>query len=280
MEPSLYFVPIVRGQSRAMKTVDAIVASDGVASTTYSATPDQDAYDRLASFSLDDKELESFVNLISEALTTASSKVESKTWEHLLDEGSARLTQNSNGQFGEYSLELVGRGFDDVLPIDGKELRAFVDEVAEMKESEEGYRRRMAEEENREREAKLRMKGKTLNEIEDEARRAVAFLSQDEEELKSVRVLLASAFFVGPDIDRLVSFTGYSRNFIAEISVRMHDSGLWADGEVCVGHWFDNEFKWTETGFFQDWHVASGLTVKCHCGPNGTLECCSSGRPW
>jgi hypothetical protein len=231
---------------------------------------------------LNDGELELLVELIKKGLITGFSKVESEICEDDSSDAfvSFRLTQNKNGQLGEYSLNLVGRGFHDVLPVDGNELRAFVDEVSEMKESEEADRRRIADEENREREAKSRMKGKTLNEIQDEARRAEAFLSQDEEELKSVRVLLAAAFFVGPNVDRLVSFTDYSRDFIAEISVRMHDSGLWADGEVCVGHWFDNEFKWTELGFFQDWHVASGDMVKCHSGENGTLEYCSSGRPW
>jgi hypothetical protein len=279
-EPSLYSVLIVPGHSRAMITVDAIVASDGVASATYSAIPDRHAYDQFSYFSLYDEELKSLVDLISEALTTAFSAVESKTWEYHPDEGSVfRLTQNSS-QFGEYSLNILGPGFDDVLLVDGNELRAFLNEVAKMKESEEAYRRRLAEEEDREREAKLRMREKTLDEIEDEAKRASPFVAQDEQDSQVVRVLLAAAFFVGPDVKRLVYSTGYSRDFIAEISIRLHDSGLWADGEVCVGHWFDDEFEWSELGLRQDCLVASGDMVKCCCGQNGALEYCSSGRPW
>ena len=230
---------------------------------------------------LDDEELESLVNLISEALTTASSKVESEIYEDSADEASVsfRLTQNKNGQLGEFSLHVVGRGVNDVLPVDGNELRAFVEEVSEMKESYKADRRRLAEEEDREREAKSRMKGKTLDEMEDEAKRASPFMAQDEQESQFVRVLLAAAFFVGPNIDRLVSFTGYSRNFIAEISVRMHDSGLWADGDVCVRHWFDDEFEWTEFGLRQDCLVASGYMVKSYGGGDGTLEYHISGRP-
>jgi hypothetical protein len=229
-----------------------------------------------------DEELESLVNLISEALTTASSKVESEICEDSADEASVsfRLTRNRNGQLGEYSLKMVGRGVNDVLPVDGSRLQAFVEEVSEMKEFYEADRRRLAEKEDREREAKSRMKGKTLDEIEAEAKQASPFMAQDEQESEVVRVLLVAAFFVGPNIDRLVSFTGYSRDFIAEISIRMHDSGLWADGEACIGHWFDDEFEWTELGLRQDCLVASGDMVKSYGGENGALAYQISGRAW
>jgi hypothetical protein len=253
-EPAEYSLVIVPSHLRDMKTVPVL--------------------------RLYDEELESLVNLISEALTTAFSEVESEICNESGYEAavSFSLTQNKNGRLGEYSLHVVGRGVDDILPVDSKELQAFVEEVSEMKEFYEAYRRRLAEEEDREREAKSRMKGKTLDEIEDEAKRASPFMAQDAQESRVVRVLLASAFFVGPNIDRLVSLTCYSRDFIAEISVRMHDSGLWADREVCVGHWFDDEFEWTELGLRQDCLVASGDMVKCSCGENGTLDYCSSGR--
>jgi hypothetical protein len=235
-----------------------------------------------------EEELESLLNIVGQAFVGAANVSTGccKTDSNICKQGeeeeavSFGLTQSVNGGLGEYSLHVVGRGVDDVLLVDGNELRAFLNEVAKMKESEEAYQRRLAEEEDREREAKLRMRGKTLDEIEDEAKRASPFVAQDEQDSQVVRVLLAAAFFVGPDVERLVYSVGPSRNFITEVSIRMHDSGLWADGEVCVGHWFDDEFEWSELGLRQDCLVATGDMVKCCCGQNGTLEYCSSGRPW
>ena len=47
---------------------------------------------------------------------------------------------------------------------------------------------------------------------------------------------------------------------MADISRRMHESGLWANGEVNAGHWFDGDTRWT-VGLWTDVLVAEGLLV-------------------
>jgi hypothetical protein len=93
----------------------------------------------------------------------------------------------------------------------------------------------------------------------DEVRRANPYLFNDEPQ--TATVLLAAAFFVGPDIDSLASFTGYPRYLVADISCRMKDSGFWAHGQVFVEHWFDDAMLFTVDGLWQDCLVAGGIMV-------------------
>jgi hypothetical protein len=228
-------------------------------------------------------ELESMINVITAALIPSndSSGEAHRKFGKADKSVSFHLTRNKNGQeLGEYRLHLAGRGVDDILPVDKDVLHRLVKDVAEMKEFYETELKRSEERQGRERAVKSLMKDKTLDEIEDEIWAVNPFVAKDEEDRRVVRVLLSAAFFVGADIKRLVHFTGYSRSFIRDISCRMHDSGLWADGEACVEHWFDKDMHWTEFDLVQDCLVADGWMVACRGGEHGTWAYQSSGRGW
>ena len=75
---------------------------------------------------------------------------------------------------------------------------------------------------------------------------------RDDETFQTAVVLLAAAFVVGPDIDSLVAFTGYSGDFIAGISHNMRASGFWEGNVVNANHWFRADcleplIFWTDT---------------------------------
>ncbi len=55
-----------------------------------------------------------------------------------------------------------------------------------------------------------------------------------EEDTDSFRaaVLVFSAACFGADVDHLVAFTGYPRDFVARVSQQMRSCGLWDDGFV------------------------------------------------
>lgn len=67
-----------------------------------------------------------------------------------------------------------------------------------------------------------------------------------EEDTDSFRaaVLVFSAACLGADVDHLVAFTGYPRDFVARVSQRMRSCGLWDDG-------FVND-DWYIEGTYQD----------------------------
>lgn len=138
----------------------------------------------------------------------------------------------------------------------------------------------LAQKEDREWNLKSRMKGKSLEQIKDEVRRVNPFALEEEPDPQIATVLIAAAFFVGPHIDRLATFTGYPRSFIADISCRMHDSGLWAEGKVFFEHWFGDDLKWTEFGLIPDCLVAEGLQVAWRPAEYESWKYQLSGRMW
>lgn len=50
----------------------------------------------------------------------------------------------------------------------------------------------------------------------------------------------------------------------------MHDSGLWANGNVFVEHWFDEKLEWEEFGLAGDCSVADGSMVARRAGEDET----------
>lgn len=60
-------------------------------------------------------------------------------------------------------------------------------------------------------------------------------------EFRTAVILLAAALIVGPHVDLLVQFTGYSRMIVAAIARRMRANGLWGDDEVLAAYSFDND---------------------------------------
>jgi hypothetical protein len=73
-------------------------------------------------------------------------------------------------------------------------------------------------------------------------------------------VLLAAVWVTGSDIEELTEFTGYPRDFIASISVRMHKSGLWEGDSVHSDHWLQGNC-YVSTAFWADVLVGLGMVV-------------------
>jgi hypothetical protein len=72
-------------------------------------------------------------------------------------------------------------------------------------------------------------------------------------------VLLAAVWVTGADIEQLTAFTGYDPNFVAAISLRMLQSGLWEEsGLVHSDHWF-HEDCYSNAVFWCDVLVGLGL---------------------
>ena len=83
---------------------------------------------------------------------------------------------------------------------------------------------------------------------------------ENDEAYKVAVILLPAAYVEGPNVDRLVKFTSYSRDFIAGISRRMHGSGLWENGFVHDDHWFRGD-RYATMIFWTDTLVATGQIV-------------------
>lgn len=61
--------------------------------------------------------------------------------------------------------------------------------------------------------------------------------TEDDIAFKASVVLLSSAV-VGPNIKRLVEFTGYPRSLISEFSKRLRENGIWKGGRI-YANWLD-----------------------------------------
>jgi hypothetical protein len=66
-------------------------------------------------------------------------------------------------------------------------------------------------------------------------------LDPESPEFRTAVVLMAAAFVVGPRVDFLVQFTGYSMTFVAKIARRMRAYELWSDDEACTEGWFEGD---------------------------------------
>jgi len=84
-------------------------------------------------------------------------------------------------------------------------------------------------------------------------------------------VLLAAVWIAGTDIEQLTVFTGYDRNFVAAISLRMQKSGLWKEDDIVHSdHWF-HENCYSSAVFWADVLVALG---KLAAKPDGRGDFC------
>ena len=62
---------------------------------------------------------------------------------------------------------------------------------------------------------------------------------RDEAVFSTAVVLVAAVTRIGTDVAALANFTGYTREFIAGISDRMHRAGMWDEhGYPAARHWF------------------------------------------
>ena len=118
-----------------------------------------------------------------------------------------RLSQNEiDKRLDQYSLHVSKRGMNCVFLVARRELQLFVEEVAHHKHWRATKWAQLERQEHREVIARLRMKGKRLDEIRGQIRLVNPYLEADPRDRMVLNVLLAAAFFVGPNIDRLVSF--------------------------------------------------------------------------
>jgi hypothetical protein len=53
----------------------------------------------------------------------------------------------------------------------------------------------------------------------------------------STAIVLLAARELGPNVDPLSRFTGYSPDFVREIACRSVAAGLWTEEDVCCDHW-------------------------------------------
>jgi hypothetical protein len=102
-------------------------------------------------------------------------------------------------------------------------------------------------------------KGLSLEEIENEVRQLDPEVSRDELGFRTAVVLLAASFAVGPNVGGLASFTGYPVSFVADISRRMCNCGLWTADHVETDHWFEGDC--IVSSFWADTLVAEGLAI-------------------
>ena len=56
-------------------------------------------------------------------------------------------------------------------------------------------------------------------------------------------VLVFSAACLGADVDVLIAFTGYARDFVARVSQRMRGCGLWDEGFVNDDWYIEGKFQ-------------------------------------
>ena len=62
-------------------------------------------------------------------------------------------------------------------------------------------------------------------------------------------VILIASLGVGADVDRLVEYTGYPREFIESVSQRMRNADLWMGELVDYFGWFDQEENLTAESY-------------------------------
>jgi hypothetical protein len=191
-----------------------------------------------------------------------------------------RLRQNEmDKKLDQYNLHVSKRGMNYVFLVSRKELQRFVEEIAEHKHWRATKWGQLERREHREAIARFKMKGKRLDDIRAQIRLVNPCLEADKQERMVLDVLLAAAFFVGPNIERLVSFTRAPLSMVANISCRMYDSGLWSKGTANIEHWFDENMRWTEYGIQQDCGIAIGDLVAKRGGEKEGWIYESSGRP-
>ena len=84
-------------------------------------------------------------------------------------------------------------------------------------------------------------------------------LTEDSYAFKAGMVLFASEL-VGPYVDRIASFLGFSRSFVQVIGTRLVESKIWKGDAVECDKWFDSEKGYT--AFLLDLLVAEGRATR------------------
>ncbi len=85
------------------------------------------------------------------------------------------------------------------------------------------------------------------------------YATGDESALKATVVMVA-ALFVGPDVEKIVRVTGYSREYVAEVAERLRASHLWNGEALDYGDWSDSSKGALRHAL--DLEVAQGIVVR------------------
>jgi hypothetical protein len=97
--------------------------------------------------------------------------------------------------------------------------------------------------------------------IEDVILETDPVLDRNDPGLKYPVIVLAAAFYVGPDVDRLVSFTDYPRKLVVHVSSRMHAAGIWRNGTSDRNELLTAEGHLKPVALWTQSLVAEGLLV-------------------
>jgi len=81
----------------------------------------------------------------------------------------------------------------------------------------------------------------------------------EESDLRATVVMVA-ALFVGPNEEKIVRLTGYSRQYVAEVAERLRVSRLWSAEALDYGDW-SNSHKGA-VQYALDLAVAQGIVVR------------------
>jgi hypothetical protein len=101
-----------------------------------------------------------------------------------------------------------------------------------------------------------------------ELKRAVeAMKDPEQKEVTECMLVVMAALEVGANVDRLIERTGYKRDFIESISLRMRKAGLW-DGELADDREWSNQSLEPLLGIFSHGLVAQGAVNRMP-NPNG-----------
>jgi hypothetical protein len=73
-------------------------------------------------------------------------------------------------------------------------------------------------------------------------------------------IVLAAAWLVGPNLDRIASLTRCSREYVDTVAARLFESRLWMNDRVDYEHWLDPELG--TIAFMMDVMVAEGQLVR------------------
>lgn len=85
--------------------------------------------------------------------------------------------------------------------------------------------------------------------------------NESDDDYRTGVVLLSAVWVTGADIHKLTMFTGYTRDFVAAISLKMHKAGLWEEGGfVHSDHWFDENVH-SSVAFWIDLLVGLGMLL-------------------
>jgi hypothetical protein len=75
-------------------------------------------------------------------------------------------------------------------------------------------------------------------------------------------VIMVAAMFVGPHVDAIVGLTGYSRELVQRIALRLRASGIWTTEGVDYDDWLSDDDARVITAMTLHLGIAEGLFIR------------------